>query len=167
MDARRRRFLEAIEGVRIVALDTNACIYHLERQTAFSGLLDAVVARAIGGALNIVLSAIVQLELLVRPYASGDLRALRHILEFTEEHAGVITTPISREVVQVSAQIRAMTRLKLPDAMVVGAAIVEGADLIIGNDGKFDQLNSSAPLEVVSGPRRLRVPKFIRLDDYT
>lgn len=167
MDAGQRRFLEAIEGAGIVALDTNACIYHLERQTAFSGLLDAVVARAIGGALHVVVSAIVQLELLVRPYASGDLRVLRHILEFTEEHAGVVTTPISREVVHVSAQIRAMTRLKLPDAIVVGSAVVEGADLVIGNDGKFDQLNASTRLEVASGARRYAVPRFIRLEDYT
>ena len=149
-----------------MALDTNACIYHIERRSAFVGLLDAIMSRAIAGALTIALSAIVQLELLVGPYSSGDLRVLRHILEFTEEHAGVVTTPLSREVVHASAQIRAITRLSLPDAIVVGSAAVDGADLVIGNDAKFDRLNAGGRMEVLNGARRLPVPAFLRLGDY-
>ena len=78
----------------------------------------------------------------------------------------MVTTPLSREVVHASAQIRAMTRLKLPDAIVVGSAAVDGADLVICNDAKFDRLNAGGRMEVLNGARRVPVPAFLRLDEY-
>lgn len=150
-----------------MSLDTSACIYYIERQEPFFGLLRGVIERAIAGSLRVELSAIVQLELLVQPYRSGDQRVFRDVLNFTEEHEGVSVAPISRDAVLASAQVRAITRLKVPDSLIIGTAAVGGADLIIGNDRRFDRLNEMRNVSLLSDGGPVRVPDFVRLADYT
>lgn len=166
MGARERRFLDAVAGCRTVALDTNACIYYLQAREPMAGLLAPLMERAASGVLQVVLSAIVQLELLVQPYKSGDRTLIRQVIQFTERHAGITTQPITRDVVLVTAQIRAVSGLKTPDALIVGAASVHGAEVVVGNDGDFGRLNRAAGVEFLSATRRHALPKFVRLDDY-
>ena len=166
MDVGQRRFLDAVKGCRSVALDTSACIYYLEAREPLASLLAPVIRRAAGGGLRIVLSAVVQLELLVGAYKSGDRTAVRRIIQFTERHAGVATYPITRDVVMATAQIRAILGLKTPDALIVGSASIWGAEAVIGNDGDFGRLRQAADIEVLVGSRRRALPSFLRLDDY-
>ncbi|MHB8376582.1 MAG: type II toxin-antitoxin system VapC family toxin [Dehalococcoidia bacterium] len=166
MDAGRRRFLEATAGFRIVALDTNACIYYLRGEAPLADLLAPLMERAAAGSLNIALSALVQLELLVRPYRMGDPMLIRRVLQFTERHAGIVTYPITRDVVLVTAQIRAMLRLKAPDALIAGSASVCGAEVVIGNDGDFERLNQADGIQLLTGTRSHALPAFLRLDAF-
>lgn len=166
MDARQRRFLEATAGFRTVAFDTNACIYYLRGEELLADLLSPLVERAVAGSLRIVLSAVVQLELLVRPYRLGDPVLIRRVLQFTERHAGIVTHPITRDVVLVTAQIRAMLRLKAPDALIAGSASVFGAEAVIGNDADFERLNGGQGIRLMTGARAHTLPRFVRLDEF-
>ena len=166
MDAGHRRFLAATAGFRTVSLDTNACIYYLTGKPRLADLVAALVERAAAGSLSIVLSAVVQLELLVGPYQTGDAALIRRMLQFTERHAGIVTYPITRDVVLVTAQIRAMLRLKAPDALIAGSASVCGAEAVIGNDGDFARLNQGAGIQLMAGARRHALPAFVRLDEF-
>ena len=166
MDTRRRRFLDAISGRKAVTLDTNACIYYLDEREPFAELVASVIDLASTGSIEVMLSAIVQLELLVRPYALGNQMLIKRVIEFTEEHAGIRTSSISRGVVMATGQVRAITRFKLPDALIIGTAAAVGAELIIGNDSKFARLNSMRNMEILSDGYARRLPAFLRLDDY-
>ena len=166
MDARRRRFLDQITEHGIVSFDTNACIYYLGREEPFFSLLAPLVARAAAGSLRIVLSAIVRLELLVKPYRLADQRLVRQALDFTEGHLGIDTSEISREVIDGAAQVRALLGLKAPEAIVVAAAALSGAGVVVGNDRTFGRLND-ANVKLAIGTQVYGVPAFVRLDEYS
>ena len=150
----------------MIALDTSACIYYLGREEPWFSLLAPVLGRVARGAPRIVLSAMVQLELLVKPYRLRNQRLVRQVLEFTEEHKGIVTMPISPDVVAAAAQVRADLRLKTPDAIVVGSAALSGAPIVVGNDATFARLNEGEPIELAVASRRYRAPRFVSLDDY-
>lgn len=165
MDEGRRRFLDETALCRTIALDTSACIYYLDEQMPFVELVDPLIRRASSGSLRIVLSAIVQLELLVRPYRIGDKRLLRQALQFTEEHPGITTMNVSRDVVFRSAQVRAKWGLKLPDATIVGSAVAAGAHAIVGNDAGFSRLKTAPAPDALTASLP-PLPPFLKLDEY-
>jgi len=163
LDEGRRRFLTATEHYEIIALDSNACIYYLQGHP-HADLVAALIERAVEGSLLIVLSALVQLELLVLPYRVANMAAVRRILQFTEQHEGIATYPITREVVLRTAQIRAATGLNVPDAIVAASASVYGAEAIVGNDRDFQRLNEAGDMRMIN--RRARLPAFVALDAF-
>jgi predicted nucleic acid-binding protein len=166
LDARRRRFLDEVAAYDVVAFDTSACIYYLARQEPWFSLLAPILARASAGPLRIVLSAIVQLELLVKPYRMRDQALVRRVHAFTAAHRGIVSAPISPDVVDAAAQVRAAFRLKIPDAIVAASAAVAGAGLVIGNDAEFVRLNDADHLRLVVGAREYRAPAFVQLSRF-
>jgi predicted nucleic acid-binding protein len=157
----------ALAGCRRVTLDTAGCIYLLQRSSRRFELVRMLVERAARGDLTIELPGIVYLELLVRPYRSGDMTEMATIRGLTHEQPGVETVAISEHVLLASASLRALTGLKTPDALVAGSATAGESQAIIGNDRRFDVLNTLDGVELLTaGRRQLPVPKYIHLDDY-
>lgn len=161
-------FLAELSACRIVALDTNACIYHLQTQQVMAPLLAPLMRRATEGRLRILLSAVVQLELLVQPYERGDPHLMRRVVHFSERHPAIQLCPVTVDVVHVAAQIRAALRMKLADAIVAGSAAVFGADAIVGNDAGFRRIGESRAggLSLLSQWQRVRVPRYLHLAEY-
>ena len=155
---------------RRVALDTNACIYYLEGRGPKAEMVQALIERAVRGSMSIVISAIVQLELLVGPYLHDDAYGVRRILQFTERHAGIEGHDITRDVVLSASQLRGLSkrRLKVPDALVAAAAAVAECDAVVGNDRIFKVLNELAAMPLLGGSRRqpIALPAYVQLDDY-
>ena len=155
-----------MHGCRRVALDTNSCIYFLQREPTRFAPVSEIVSKAVSGPVQIELSGIVLMELLIHPYKSGDLHELSRVRQFTERQRGITTVEVSRSVAFASAAIRAMTGLKLPDAIVAGSAALSGCDVILGNDRKFQKLRGHQSLTVLSLGAKLRMPRYIHIDDY-
>ena len=124
-------------------------------------------ARARRGSLRIELSAVVQLELLVGPLAQSNVDEQQDVLDLTERTVGVATIPIDRDSIFVAAEVRAMTGLKVPDALVVASAALSLSDAIIGNDKAFEVVNDLASVQLIgAGTRSMVMPRYIHLDDY-
>jgi len=160
-------FAAALEGMRHITLDTAGCIYFLQGDSRRFPPVRKLLEMAAENTLQVELPGIVHLELLVRPYRSGDMREMAMIRGLTHEQPGVITADISEQVLLAAAGIRAITNLKTPDALVAASATVGGSDAIVGNDRRFDVLNALTGVELLSAGRtRLPLPKYIHLDDY-
>ena len=113
------------------------------------------------------LAGITLMELLVRPFRSGDRREIEVVMTLAKRQAGVITTPITEMVLMTAAQVRVATRLKAPDALVVASAMISGCGAVVGNDNDFKIINSIEPLPPVGvGARSSRLPRYIHFDDY-
>ncbi|MEX2246839.1 MAG: PIN domain-containing protein [Dehalococcoidia bacterium] len=158
-------FITATSGFRRIALDSSACVYYLRGEPLRGRLVAGLIERALDSLLAIHVPAIVQLELLVRPYRSGNPEELARVRSFTERQPGVRTAPISKDVLFGAAQVRALTSLKVPDALVVSSAAVGRCDGIVGNDTRFAALNRFETLHL-SAMGELRLPRYIHLDDY-
>ncbi len=75
--------------------------------------------------------------------------------------------PITEMVLMTAAHVRAATRLKAPDALVVASATLSGCGAIVGNDIDFKVINDFPPLGPVGvGGRTLPMPQYIHFDDY-
>lgn len=125
-----------------------------------------IFRRAAQGQVEIALSTIVQLELLARPVAQSDFSGVEEVLKLTEEHPNVLLRDVDRPVVFSAAWIKGKARLSTGDALVVASAVIEGCDMIIGNDRQWKNLNALQGAQVAARGRNIfTVPPYLHLDD--
>lgn len=151
--ARVDEFYRALEPYRRLALDTNAVIYFLDGTEPYFPLVDALFGAVEDGQKEIVLSVLVEMELLVKPYRDGDNLAITRIGLLTDHYPNLAVAPITRAVAQRAARIRAREKLATPDALIVACAIEAGCEVLIGNDQECQ--------------RRLKSLPYVYLSDFT
>lgn len=160
-------FLDALATCRKVNVDTSAFIYHLQQAARYRSLMEDLFRMAAEQRLEIVLSAVVQLELLVQPMRRQFLEEVETVLELTEQHPNMTVVDISRSVVLTAAAIRGETRLKVPDAIVLATGVVEYCDATIGNDADCQQATLALTnLRILTQGKPLSAPPYLRLDDF-
>ncbi len=163
----REAFEERIGGLRHVGIDTCACIYLLTRTEPLAELVRSLFERADARRLAISISRLVQMELLIHPLRHRDLREREVIIDLTERASGVETTDLTRTVLFLAAEIRAHTRLKTPDAIVVASAAAGGCDAIVGNDKTFRDVEALHGTRfLAAGSRAIAMPQYVHLEDF-
>jgi predicted nucleic acid-binding protein len=60
---------------------------------------------------------------------------------FLTSTATFVVPPVSRDILEESAQLRAITKLKLPDAIHLATALGHQCDSFLTNDDVFKSLN--------------------------
>lgn len=124
-----------LHGVTRIFLDTSACIaYHSTSEAVHAG------ARHLFGRISApddpltgYISTVSAVELLIRPVRAGgaDLTFMHAFLRgFPNLHA----LPVDLDVSLQAANIRAVTRLPIPDALLVASAMLAGCEAIVTND---------------------------------
>jgi predicted nucleic acid-binding protein len=131
-------------------LDSSALIYFLTGVQAYFDLLVPYFQRVQSRQATMVVSAVTESELLVRPFRDRDAEAIERIADLLSED-GIEVIEVDRAIARRAAQLRAgHMPLRLPDAMIIATALDAGCDLVLGNDGEWSKLKG--------------VP-FARLDD--
>lgn len=144
-------FVKKISAHHNVMLDTHAVIYLLDGTPNLIDLMLAFFEMVERDQLRITLSVINEAELLVKPYRENNLAALEAINFFLEEFPNLSIIPLSREISQQAAKIRAESGLRLPDAMVLATAIGNQCDLFLGDDiGLARKAGSYLPTIIIS-----------------
>jgi predicted nucleic acid-binding protein len=139
----------------VVYVDTSAVIYRVERiepyLTVSLPLWDALDA----GTQPVATSELTLLEVLVKPLRAGNttLAALyRNVLLST---TGLTCLPVSRDVLESAANLRAAHALKTPDAIHAAAALRAGCVMFVTNDSTFRRvsgLNVEVLAEIAARP---------------
>lgn len=80
-----------------------------------------------------VLSAITEAELLVKPERDGNREAVEMIEDFLSED-GIYVVEMSRSIARRAARLRPVNRISIADAVIMATAIETGCDLLLGND---------------------------------
>lgn len=130
----------AIGDTRRAFMDTSVCIaFHSQDEVAHP-LARHFFQRIEDGSDPLVgyLSVITAAELLVRPMrtAGPDLVAMH---TFLRRLSGLFIVDVDFEVAHQAANIRALTRLHLPDALIVATAIMSGCQIIVTNDERWSR----------------------------
>lgn len=153
--------------MRRVSVDTNACVYFLNEIEPWQGCARRLFAKAGDGALLVELSAIVRLELLVKPYKERNAAEMRRVVRLMEETRGISVAPVTDAVITLAAQVRAASSFKTPDAIIIASAVLNRCDAVIGNDRRFAGLEELRGVPIIGrGGVRMSVPSYIHLDDY-
>jgi predicted nucleic acid-binding protein len=120
----------------LVYLDANCFIYTVERIEPYCSLLAPAWQR--GG--GIITADLTLLEVLVKPFQSGDalLQSLYRELLNAQE---VERVPLSPEILEQAALIRAETGIKTPDAIHAACGLARQCVLFISNDPGFRRLS--------------------------
>jgi predicted nucleic acid-binding protein len=131
-------------------LDTCAFIYFLDGEEPYYSVLLPIFRRVQSGELAVIVSAITEAELLVKPERDRNEAARERIEDLLSEN-GIYVVGVDRKIARRAAAMRAQTRLKLPDAIIIATALETDCEAVVGNDGQWSRKDVEIP--------------FIRLDD--
>jgi len=130
-----------------VYLDSCIVIYMIEGSPQNRAAVEAVLQAHQPTAT--VISDLVRLECRVGPLRNGD-----HVLleRFDNFFASAAVVPLGSAVYDLAAELRALHRIKTPDAIHAAAAIFHGCDEFWTNDRRLGALEPRISLRVVPEP---------------
>jgi predicted nucleic acid-binding protein len=117
-----------------IGLDTNVFIYFLEYHPRYGAWCASLFNRIEQGKNPAVTSTITLLELLVQPYRDQKEGLAQKIFALTSTYPKLEWVPVTMNVADRAAELRARYRLSTPDAIQVATAIGHKATRFYGND---------------------------------
>lgn len=125
--------LELAPGAR-VCVDTQFCIYLVERNPKFCLACDAILRRIVESRASLIVSELAIHECLVLPLRNKDVAAVERYETFFAQPS-VNCVPVDRTVLRAAAAIRAEhLRIRSPDAIHIATAAAHSAAALITND---------------------------------
>jgi predicted nucleic acid-binding protein len=94
------------------------------------------------------------MEVLVLPYRNGNLALAERYEALLTRSRGLRFIDVDRAVLRNAAQIRATLRLKPPDALQVGTALLAGCTALLTNDRRIPSVPSLNILQLKNYVRR-------------
>jgi len=116
-----------------VGVDTAALIYFIEGDPAFLPLVEPVFRAIDAGQLQAVTSAITLLEVLVVPYRAGNLTLAEQYEALLTRSRGLSLVDADRAQLRAAAQLRAIYRIRTPDALQLAAALSRECTTFVTN----------------------------------
>ena len=115
-----------------VALDTNLLVYFLENIEPYASKVEALLNSFMKGENHGVISAITVAEVLTGFYVAGDEKRAAKAKSLLQDLAlnGFEIVPVTFEVADSAARLRAKKGGRLPDALIAATAINKAADLV-------------------------------------
>jgi predicted nucleic acid-binding protein len=123
-----------LEPYAKIYLDANSVIAIVERSIPFSSGQIALLGGIDSGAIMCVSSELTLAECLVQPLRDKDLAKARDFADFLDDRPELPLVPFTRAVFLAAAELRAITRMKLPDALHVACATTAGCNLFLSAD---------------------------------
>jgi len=129
------RSLEAaIPSGRLLVLDTSVILAYLAGSEPASPAAAWVLDDCVGTERNPgALSTITVTETLVRPFQRGPA-ALATAETFLRHFGPLQLVDVTYEIAREAARLRAGSKLRTPDALVLATALVSGATVVVTND---------------------------------
>jgi predicted nucleic acid-binding protein len=132
-----------------VYLDTNIVIYAIE---GFADLAvqDSSFVASLGRCTNCRRHQRTHLSRSLNQTTERSKSAgARSLSEIPDPTSALQVVPISREILEEAARLRAMTKLKLPDAIHLATATLNGCDCFLTNDDSFKSI-TTANIKILS-----------------
>ena len=127
---------------RKIALDTSVFIYELEANARYLPLTDLIFSWLEGPDSKAVTSTITMTELLVQPYRNSDEQRVDVFYSLLTTYPNLVWIAPNLEIADVAARLRALHRLRTPDALHAATAEHSGATGLITNDAAFERVKT-------------------------
>lgn len=132
-------WLRALQGT-VVGLDTAPLIYLIEESLAYLPLVRPFFEAVDRGEFRVFTSSLTLTEVLVHPLRRGDQHLAEQYRRILLHANNIVTVPVSHEIAEQAAHLRAEGGLRTPDAIQVATALHLGASAFLTNDGRLSGL---------------------------
>jgi predicted nucleic acid-binding protein len=126
-------WLKKLRGT-IVGLDTAPLIYFIENHPKYAPLVRPFFEAMERGEFQVVTSALTLTEVLVHPLRRGDKTLARKYSRILRQAPNLQMLPVSWEIAEEAARLRAIEGLKTPDAIQLATARAGDASSFLTND---------------------------------
>ncbi len=126
-------WLNQLQG-RIVGLDTAPLIYFIEQNPVYSNIVRAFFQNLSRGEFHVVTSTLTLTEVLIHPLRSGNIELARQYREILCDREDLVILPVSSEIAEIAARLRATYNCRTPDAIQIATAMSAGAAFFFTND---------------------------------
>jgi predicted nucleic acid-binding protein len=123
-----------------IALDTSVFIYQLEANARYLSLTDHIFAWIEQPHSKAITSTITMTELLVQPYRNFEESRVDEIYGLLSTYPNLDWVAPSIEIADLAARIRALYRLRTPDALQAATAAAVNVTGLITNDPVFERV---------------------------
>jgi len=130
---------ELPSGAR-VTVDAAPIIYFLEDHPRLAARFAPIFEAAAEGALSIFVSAITLAEVVAGPLKAGNDILAAQCYEALRGPENWEIVPVSEEIALLAARIRAVRKLRLPDAIQVATGVVTGSVALVTHDVDFSRV---------------------------
>ena len=127
---------------RLIALDTSVFIYQLEANPRYLPLTCHIFSWLEGPDSKAVTSTVTMTELLVQPYCESDNQRVDEFYGLLSTYPNLDWIAPHLEIADVAARLRALHRLRTPDALQAATAEHAGATGFITNDAVFERVKT-------------------------
>ncbi|HEX4955031.1 MAG TPA: PIN domain-containing protein [Thermoanaerobaculia bacterium] len=133
-----------------VAIDSAAFIYFIEEHPAYLPVVEPLFEAVDSGSIAAVTSSLTLLETLVVPLRAGNHALAQRYEALLTGSRNLTLVPLDLAQLRSAAQLRAVTRLKTPDAIQLAAALSESCKTMVTNDSRYPPLPGLRILQVES-----------------
>lgn len=119
---------------KVVGLDTAPLIYFIEKNQEFHPRVRPFFLAMQRGDFEVVTSTMTVAEVMVHPIRHNDDALAATYRSILEEAAHLRTVPVTSEIAEAAARLRATRTIRTPDAIQAATAIVMKADFFLTND---------------------------------
>ena len=123
-----------------VALDTCIFIYQWEGNPRYSPVNNLIFSSIEHSSVNAVTSTITMTELLVHPYRTDDVLKASELIALLSTFPNLDWVAPNLDIAAQAAEIRALYRLRTPDALQAATAVQARASAFITNDPVFQRI---------------------------
>jgi predicted nucleic acid-binding protein len=125
---------------RLIALDTSIFIYQLESNARYLPLTNHIFSWLEGPDSKAITSIVTMMELLVQPYRESDEHRVDEFYGLLSTYPNLDWIAPHLEIADAAARLRALHRLRTPDALLAATAEYSGATGFITNDAVFERV---------------------------
>ena len=125
-----------------IALDTSIFSYQLDANPRYLVLTDQIFSWVERADHTAITSTITMTELLVQPYRDGNEQRVNTFYSLLSTYPNLAWIAPDLEVADIAAKIRAMHRLRTPEALQAACAIQAQATGFITNDIVFERVEA-------------------------
>ena len=125
-----------------IAVDTSIFIYEIEGNARYLLFTDRIFSWLERPGSKAVTSTIIMTELLVQPYRDLDEKRVDEFYSLLTTYPNLEWTAPTLEIADLAARLRALHRLRTPDALLAATAAHAGATGLITNDPLFGRVEA-------------------------
>lgn len=137
-----------------VGLDTAPLIYFIERHPVYSARLRPFFEAAERRDFQLVTSLVTLIEVLILPLRTGRHELVREYRDILLQLTSLKAVPVTLEISEEAAQLRATHNIRTPDAIQIATAKTAGASWFLTNDAGLAALPGLTALLVDKLPDR-------------